>query len=409
MLKKMFAYLFAGSLFSLIFGLYGIASAADQSVEFDYNRVPNSSLEISTDDQSGPIAWQQSSWGDNKARFSYLRNGHSGRRSVRVDMSRYSTGDAKWYYDLQPLEPGVTYQFSDFYRSNTSTRVVLMIQHQDGSISYQELKRAPSSLRWTSYKDVFTAPADISALSVMHLISAAGFLITDDYSVKRYQPVGFDRPLISLTFDDSWEDNYSSALPIMNQYGFRSTQYYSTANIQSKPDEQFKVAEFVKSGHEIGSHGVSHTDLTTLSSVALARELRDSKAYLETFAGTGNVKSFATPYGGYNAKAITAILRYYQSNRNVDVGFNTQDGLVASNVRVENVVATTTMAEYNSWIDQSARDHTWLVLVYHRVASDPGQYDTSSGNFALQMQSVKNSGIAVKSVSGALAELLPQI
>lgn len=409
MIKKLLASFFGCSLFFSCLNLSSVNFAKAAGEVSLSNTVPNSSLEQSTSDKKAPLGWQKSSWGDNKAKFTYLSNGHTGRRSVRVDLSRYASGDAKWYFDMQPLEPNGTYEFSDFYKSNTTSRVVLMIQHQDGSITYQELKRAPSSSRWASYKDVFTTPGDISALSVMHLISATGFLITDDYSVKPYQPVGFDRPIVSLTFDDSWEDNFSSALPVLNQYGFRSTQYYATANIQSKPTEQFKIAEFVKSGHEIGSHSVTHSDLTTLSSTALTKELRDSKAYLETFAGAGNVKSFATPYGSYNAKVTTAILRYYQSNRNVDVGFNTQDGLVSSNVRVENVESTTTMSEYNSWINQAARDHTWLVLVYHRVANDPGQYDTSSANFASQMQSVKNSGIAVKPVSSALSELLPQI
>lgn len=391
---------------SLITDDFSLEEAAGLTIT---DNVPNSSLEQPSSDGKMPLSWQTGNWGNNQAKFSYQNTGHTGKHSVRVDLSRYKDGDAKWYFEPQKLEPGKSYEFSDFYRSNVQTRVMLMIQHQDGTITYQELKKAPSSTRWSNYKDVFTTPVDLSTISIMHIISAAGFLVTDDYAITPHQAVGFNRPLITLTFDDSWEDNFSTALPVLNQYGFKSTQYYATGNIESKPNEQYKITEFVNSGQEIGSHSVSHSDLTTLSRMEIDKELENSKSYLETFAGAGNVRTFATPYGNYNQQVTAEILKYYQSHRSVDAGFNTRDGLIISNVRVQNVLSTTTIAEYNSWIDQAKKDNSWLVLVYHRVAGDPGEFDTSTANFGSQMESVKTSGIAVKTVSDALAELTPQV
>ena len=373
------------------------------------NNVPNNSLEQSSFTGNIPLSWQKSKWGTNNTSFGYLNTGHIGNRSIKTTITSYTDGDAKWYFEPQVLDGGKTYQFSDYYKSDITSRVVLMLNKIDGTTAYQELKNAPASAGWSNYTDVFTVPIGVSSASVFHLIAAAGFLITDDYSIKPYQPAGFARPIVSLTFDDGWEDNYTSVLPLLNQYGFRSTQYYATTFIENNPAQQYKVAGFVSAGHEIGAHSVTHPDLTKLTDANLEAELRNSQALLETFAGAGNVKAFATPFGAYDSRVIAAILSYYQSHRSTDAGFNTRDGITATNVRVQNILSTTTVVEYQSWLDQAARDKSWLVLVYHRVADNPGAYDTYSADFALQMAAVANSGIAVLPVSESLAELQPQI
>ncbi|MDX1766201.1 MAG: carbohydrate binding domain-containing protein, partial [Candidatus Saccharimonadales bacterium] len=121
----------------------------------------NSDLETTDPNNSNqPRYWTPQHWGDNTANFSYLNSGYGDDRSVKVEITRYSSGDAKWYPDFINLTPGQDYRFSNMYKSNIDSRFVVAIKAADGSMSYSELQTAPASPNsWSSYADAFTVPS----------------------------------------------------------------------------------------------------------------------------------------------------------------------------------------------------------------------------------------------------------
>ncbi len=50
-------------------------------------------------------------------------------------------------------------------------------------------------------------------MTVYHFIKQNGTLTTDNYSLKPYTPDGFNRALVSLTFDDGYASTYDNGLP----------------------------------------------------------------------------------------------------------------------------------------------------------------------------------------------------
>jgi hypothetical protein len=50
-----------------------------------------------------PAGWNRGGFGENAASFSYPQSGIGGSRAVRVDMTSYESGDAKWYFDDVPV------------------------------------------------------------------------------------------------------------------------------------------------------------------------------------------------------------------------------------------------------------------------------------------------------------------
>jgi hypothetical protein len=131
---------------------------------------------------------------------------------------------------------------------------------------------------------------------------------------------------------------------------------------------------------------------------------------LQTWTGA-TVKNFATPYGAYNSTVLTGIKKYYSSHRGVEAGYNSKNDFDVYDIKVQNIVNTTTAADVAAWVAQAQHDKTWLVLVYHQVSSDPaaGEYNTPPATFDAQMKAVKNSGVVVKTVQQSLTELLPQL
>jgi peptidoglycan/xylan/chitin deacetylase (PgdA/CDA1 family) len=369
--------------------------------------IPNNSFEQSSPDGSMPLGWVQSNWGTNTPKFTYLPTGHTGTRSAEIQMSNYTDGDAKWYYEPQAVKAGSMLKFMDYYKSNITTSVVVMFEKADGSVVYQGLPQVSPSSEWAIYSATFEVPTGAAKMTVFHLVSANGYLIVDDYSVSAYTPQALNRPMLSITFDDGWEDNYTTVLPRLKKYNLKSTQFYATMYIQSGKEYQIKA--FKDAGHEIGSHTITHADLTKLSPADLSKELVDSKKFIEGIVGTGVVKNFASPFGAYNDTVLAEIQKTYTSHRSVDVGYNSKDNFRAMNVRVQNVLSTTTAAEVQGWINRALQDNTWLVLVYHRVGANPGPYDTTPAIFDKHLQTIKNSGIAVVKYNAGLNEVKSQL
>lgn len=370
----------------------------------------NPSVETIGSNGTTPANWSTNTWGNNTAAFALVNDGRTGTKALKTTVTAYGDGDAKWFFDPVRLTPGKDYVFSDYYKATVDSRVVVQITDTAGASSYLELPGAPASSGWSKYSASFTMPAGGVTATVFHLLSRAGSLTTDDFAIDPYQSVGFNRGLVTLSFDDGWEVNSKNALPIMQQYGFLSNQFYATTFIKNSTVANTRqlIQNFVNAGHEIGSHTITHSDLTTLSDSKLNTELVDSKTYLESYLGKP-VTYFASPFGAYDTRVTDRIMQSYAVQRTVDTGYNTKDNFDVTKLKVQNILNTTTAADVDGWVKKAIAEKTWLILVYHRVAPNPGPYDTTVPLFRAQMQAIKDSGIAVRTITQSLNELRPQL
>ena len=67
-----------------------------------------------------------------------------------------------------------------------------------------------------------------------------------------------------------------------------------------------QIGELRKLGVRLGSHSLTHTDLTKLDDAGLEREVKESKRILEEQLGQ-EVEGFAYPFGFFNKKVIEAV------------------------------------------------------------------------------------------------------
>jgi peptidoglycan/xylan/chitin deacetylase (PgdA/CDA1 family) len=374
------------------------------------NLIPNNSVENSVN--SAPIDWHRGYlWGDLDAQYEYVSVCYQGSYAVRTTITRYNSGDAKWYFTPQPIIGGQLYRFSDYYFADTTSRVVVMVQHQDDSITYTELRSAAPSSNWTLYSDVFTTPLSAKMVSVFHLISTIGSLTTDSFSLtpESISKSGFERGLVSVTFDDGWQSIYQNALPILEQNNIKSTQYIVTGFIGTPGYMSLaEVREFYSKGHQVASHTVNHYDLTTLSRKKLITELAQSKLYLERYVG-GIVTDIAAPYGAYNAATTTQIKKYYRSQRTSDVGFNTKTNFNQYQLRSQYLTPDTSIEQFRLWLTTARTEKSWLILMYHNVDYSGSAYSVTPEVLATQLAEIRESGLTVKTVNQALEEILPQL
>jgi peptidoglycan/xylan/chitin deacetylase (PgdA/CDA1 family) len=377
------------------------------------NLVPNPSLESTTSGQ--PTGWLTNVVGHNTAKFSYATAAHSGARALRVDVTDLTDGDSNWYYSEAAAQPGGYYQFTDYYKSNVDSSVLLTIVSRDGSRRYVDLPQAGPAADWTRYLTKFILPPDTAALNVTHQLAHVGYLETDDYSLTQTRVVGFNRGLVSITFDDGFASAYENGFPLLKRYNLTATQYLISGTI-GKPDyvtlEQAQA--YRAAGFEIGSHSVHHYDMVTQPAATVAREFSQSQHDLA--ACLGPVVDYAAPFGTYNDTTLRLAMQDYHSYRSTDEGYNSRDNFDPYNLRVQNISAATPLADIRLWLQQAAEHKTWLILVYHKVEANAAEqadssetYGVSPASFDTQLRAIKDSGLPAVTVAQALAEIYPQV
>ena len=111
---------------------------------------------------------------------------------------------------------------------------------------------------------------------------------------------------IVLTFDDGLEDFYTTALPILQKYGFTASNGIITGMIGAREHmTEEQIRECVKAGIELTSHTVNHFDMSKLTRAELKTQLVESKSYLEKTFGV-TVVGLIYPSGRYNELAVQA-------------------------------------------------------------------------------------------------------
>jgi len=106
------------------------------------------------------------------------------------------------------------------------------------------------------------------------------------------------KPIV-ITFDDGYEDNYVTALPIMEKFQMKSTVFIAT-NLVGTPEylSWQQIGEMRRRQTEIGSHTLSHVALGHLDPDQQRSEAARSKEVLEEHIGMVNF--FAYPYGDFS-------------------------------------------------------------------------------------------------------------
>jgi peptidoglycan/xylan/chitin deacetylase (PgdA/CDA1 family) len=111
------------------------------------------------------------------------------------------------------------------------------------------------------------------------------------------------RPII-LTLDDGHLDNYTTALPILEKYGFTAIEYvvYNFIGVEGYMDVE-QLRELVDAGWELGSHSLNHRDIPKLDPALQRSEVVDSRTKLEEALGVP-IRTFAYPYGAASGGVI---------------------------------------------------------------------------------------------------------
>ncbi len=212
----------------------------------------------------------------------------------------------------------------------------------------------------------------------------------------------FATPMVTITFDDGWETQYTRALPLLREYDIDAVFYIVTRPVEESWNlfmTEAQVRELREEGHALESHTVSHLDLRTLDPAALASELEQARSWLQARFGDGVAHHFASPFGFYDEEVLAAARELYDSHRTVGMGRNFADDdpyeLLSYDVHRD-----VTVAEVRGWLEETQRERSWIILTFHELTDGPPELTTQLDvrDFETILADIVELGLPVVSV-----------
>jgi len=129
---------------------------------------------------------------------------------------------------------------------------------------------------------------------------------------------GDGAPQVAVTFDDGLQSIVENAIPELIHREIPATLFIPTGYLAQSPGWEYESGDqncndkvitvdslrrLPSAYISVGSHSVTHPDMTVLSENLASKELRDSREKLSKILGR-NVKHFSFPYGAHNDKVV---------------------------------------------------------------------------------------------------------
>lgn len=137
-------------------------------------------------------------------------------------------------------------------------------------------------------------------------------------AVRRWTEPGADQ-MVVLTFDDGYEDTYTTAFPLMRERGIPFTLYVATDMIERGsaigvyPLSWGQIREMLDTGLlTLGAHTHTHRDLRAVEYADVLGELHVSNDIIEQRTGV-TPRHFAYPWGYWAEHAHRAVAETYET------------------------------------------------------------------------------------------------
>jgi len=239
-------------------------------------------------------------------------------------------------------------------------------------------------------------------LSVALLAGCQGSLVTQ---LETPQPIPDNAKLVWIFFDDCWQDQFDTALPVLKQNGFKATFGVIIDGIGGGEEGYKKymgekeLKKLADSGMEIACHSWTHPNLAeNLSDQELQHEIIDSKKYLEDMGF--KINTFVYPYYAWDERVINYVKNAdyvcaragWPDEEPFDLSLTNPD----KRYHIPNYqIIGQNLAAFKSIVNQASRSSIVCITYHHIVDNGPETTSTPVANFVEQMTYLKEAGFTV--------------
>ena len=221
---------------------------------------------------------------------------------------------------------------------------------------------------------------------IFSTICSTGFSQTNSktYEVATWQ--GFRTAAVSYTFDDNCPNQLPVAIPLFNEFGFRTTMFIPSDWIKDWSALQ-TVAD---QGHEIASHTVTHNNLGKLTAAQQLIEFKNSQESINAHIKGHSCITIAYPYCVPGNDSLCA--SFYIAARHCQ-GYvepkTPADFMKISSLTTGSVSSIQTVGDFNDRVQKADSLNGWCVFLLHSIDNDGGYSTTQSAVLRAHLSYVK--------------------
>ena len=137
----------------------------------------------------------------------------------------------------------------------------------------------------------------IAGLFILAILSSGIAYVQAVNTLKPIYEVKTNKKILALSFDISWGNKTPlPVLEVLKENNLRCTFFLSGPWVKEYPEIVQRIKE---DGHEIGSHGYRHINLSNLSKTEIKEEISKTHQIINEIAGV-EAKLIRTPNGDYS-------------------------------------------------------------------------------------------------------------
>lgn len=213
-----------------------------------------------------------------------------------------------------------------------------------------------------------------------------GQRIVSPYEVGTWQ--GFKEAAISYTFDDNCPNQLPVAVPLFDTYGYKVTLFTVISYFPNWSGLQAAA----NSGHEIGSHTVTHPSLDSISYEYQEKEYRDSKDIINTKITGQKCVTIAYPFCAWGNSKLCS--EYFISARSCDGHMEpstARDFMCIGSVNCGLNGQAKTAEDMNAKVESAIPTNGWCIFMMHGIDNDQGFSPLSSKELASHLKYVDDN------------------
>lgn len=206
------------------------------------------------------------------------------------------------------------------------------------------------------------------------------------YSVGTWP--GFRNCAISYTFDDGCSNQFTMAIPMFDEAGYKLTLFTVTGwgpnwtNLQSAANK----------GHEVANHTATHVNLSTSTIETQKSEIETSNNLINSKVTSQKCVTMATPYCAEGKDSLAA--KYFIAVRGCQGNIESKtpaNFMNVSSIVCGNLGTVYKVKDFKTKADQASSSKGWLVYLIHGIDNDGGYSPLGSDTLKASLQYLKEN------------------
>ena len=204
--------------------------------------------------------------------------------------------------------------------------------------------------------------------------------VSPAYEVATWR--GFKAAAVTYTLDDNTGSQLPVAIPLFDQYNFKTTLF----TVTNWGPNWAGLRTASANGHEVTSHTVTHPSLGGLTVAQQLTELQQSQATIRANVPTARCETVAYP--NCVTGDVPTIQNYYIAGRTCSgqlMPATPSDFYNLSAIITGNAGTVQTAANFNARVDAVRTARGWCVFLTHGINNDGGYSPTQSTELAAHL------------------------